>query len=692
MSSTAIGSTPASASSGRQGVKLWYRQIDADTGLTLYDAPCYWYSWKSSGSSAEFGESNRPFVVDAIFQQDLASINADKWHVSPNGLQARCRIESFDTYNTTTTRSYRLVASAVRSGGSASMTFTAAANGIRGAASVTISNVVGMSATSFASALDAGLPHIVSITATGGDYPYNHINFEIEWETDDKHFSSYTFPASSSEDPVIRDLATGNITGVITTTTNLRSDRWQWLSETEIVGISSTVESFPNANPFFPNDTGACVQKMTVGSGILTSNWVSLPCEYRTTAIYPFGVKIGYARPAVRNETLIVTHTPGRGSDQSSGDWSTWHQLSTSDGSLTGNGRNEYRFPERFQFASDSQLFAQGVECMGTGTSGGLFQSEQRTNGVGDGHCELTSSLSGTTKTWEGSYGPTESDITLSFPICQSVADTNNIYWTWRAQPQGTSQNNEYPLLITPTTGADAYKLAFVTSRASRSTFISTSNPAWSSVFSFADGYNVIDYAFESPVNCRWNTDIEWRMVWTASNDNMTILEATDWLAFNASVTDWQTALDALWGTNYTGHQNCIVDTGDEFVPGSGFPLPLMAWERFPTMTMWSQTPDPITGQSPDFLADHTAARFGRIQLRSSEEFGWTQWSEQIGAMAWSDGSTVWKRSFGTQRKKFLATTKSAVFGIHTETQLICGGTEVTAELDPDRTDVGVAP
>lgn len=681
----ATTATPEASVSGRFGVKLWYRQLNPDTGETLYDTTWNWYSWKSAGSSDAFVNSNRPFILAPMFQQDAASINEDGWHVTPDGGAVLCRIESFDTYNTTATRSYRLVAAPIRSGGSASMTFTAAANGIHAETTVTITNVVGMTAASFASQLAAGLPHIVSITATGGNYPYEHIDFEIEWETNSHHFKTYTFPSSSAVDPVIRDVTTGSIKGVLTTTTTLRAQKWQWLSETEIVGVSSTLQSFANVNPLLPPNTGHCVQKMTVSGGVLSSNWVSLPCEYRTTTVYPHGEKILYSRPSVKNGTLIVTHTPGRGDDQSVGETSTWHQLSTSDGSLTGNGVNTFRFPERFQFATETQLFAQGVRCIGAGTVGGVFNGTQRTNGIVDGHCELTSSLSGSTKTWEGSYGPTQADITLSgAPVCQSVADGSMLFWSYINKPSGTTPDDESAFRITPTTGSDGFKLAFVMSVASRSTFISPSNPAWSSVFSFADGYYVNDYRFESPVNCRWNTtDLEWRTVWMLS-DGVTIAEATDWLAFDADETDWQTAVDAVWGVNYTDHQNCIIDLASEVVPGSEAPLPLMAWERFPTMTIWSQNPDPGTGQAPDYLADHTSAPRGQIQLRSTTEFGWVKHSTKIGAMNWSDGVTLWERSFGRQRKLFLSTMASSVYCVHTENQLVCAGMDVLAESSPE--------
>jgi hypothetical protein len=683
----AVGSTPASASAGRSGLKLWYRQIDPETGLTLYDTSWHWYSWKAPGVSAEFGFANRPFTFAACFQQDAATINADGWHVTPDGEPVTCRLESYDTYNTTTTRLYRLIATPIRSGGTASMTFTAAANGIRGASTVTIANVVGMSAATFASALDAGLPHIVSITATGGNYPYNHIDFEIEWEVNDKHFSSYTFPSSSAVDPVIRDLTTGDIKGVLTTTTTLRAHKWQWLSETEIVGVSTFIQSFPNVNPFLPNDTGHCVQKMTVSGGTLSSNWVTLPCEYRTTALPPGGEKIIYLRPAVRGGTLIVTHTPGRGTDQGSGEYSTWHQLSSSDGSLTTNGKNSYRFPERFQFAGPSQLFAQGVEALGSGS----LVSTQRSNGFIDGHCTLTESLSGVSAVWQGSYGPTEADLTLNFPICQSVADTSNIYWTWTPRAQGVSQNNEYPLLITPTTGANAYKLAYVNAVLGSETFIGTTNPSWSSEFSFGSGYYRTDMTFESPINCRWNTGIQWRMVWTTT-DGATILANTEWLDFDADFADWQAAVDAVMGVNYTGHKNCVIDDTAVTQPSS-HPLPLMIWEKCLGLTWWSQNPDPVNGQSPDFLANRNIFSNMRIQLKSAEEFGWTQWSEKVGAMAWTDGATVWERSFGKKRSGFLTNvSESTVFGVLCGDLLVCGGIDVSAELNPDRTDVGVAP
>jgi hypothetical protein len=657
--------------------KVWIRCIDAATGLTVSDSDVFWYQTEAATlSDLLFPELLQD---EEFFSQDLFGANSDGDIVVAKSMsfglvQRTASIAVWDSGNITTTRRYTLAAAAIPET-SFSATVVAEANGIHSETSATITGMQGKTAATWESDIEAAFPHVVSCTATGGPWPQNHLDFEIEFEHDTYHLKSFVLSATENGGPYTRNAMSGNITAWTSTAekASVEGEKWQFTTADALVGLTR-----------FRSGIGLAVEHMSQAADspidLWEQDWSTVPSGTRTTNVKHNGSDVVYHRPSTRNGKIIVSHYPVQGNDQGSFESSVHHEFDPSAGTLLSNRESGLRFPSRSIFASNSTMLLTGYQNGNSFTGLLSVNDTWKVQQPYQWYAALTSDLENGAMTYNGSYGPYD------------MADTEKLFWSRPWFSLSTVGANG---LVLKTSGTDNNYIA--TSFAGRSDYETVSGG--DSMFSLGTYYRCRLFSW-SHINCRWRTDLQWRFAWYSASPTSGNTEPdfmTSWLDFDADSSDVQTALDAVWGSNITGDPNCVIPSAPDWPETAADFLPSMWWQRNLPIYILSQIANFPPPGVPFDLADRAYAQHMRIQVKTPVIGEFTVnpqtnvRSNQIGAMNWDDGAIVWSRPFGTWKTSAGSSTTQRC--LRTADHLLVYGNEVKAELDPEVVvDFGTAP
>jgi len=663
--------------------KCWLRSIDEATGLTISDSDYFWY--QNTGTSKAPpqipGGPLSDFLGGGHWIPDyfLVDENGHKVITTSKGGNTNGVLVIWDSGNITTTRRYSLVASPYTSG-SMVATVIAEANGIHGEVTNTITGMRGITATDFATALAAALPdHIVSCTATGGPWPENHLDFEVEWEHDTYHFLRFGMSGGTMNNgPQLRDAMTGNMAGwatnVTASTISLNYStgaNWMFTTDGKMLGIGSN----PGL-PVFPT-----IELWDASSGGVrdfTMQWIQQPTADRLTNRKPNGEQVVYSMPAVRSGRILVSHLPAQGVGQGSTEHCCWQELDAADGSIIAAGTVNHRYPSRTIWASDSHIAAFGATDKFTHTD---FPTTSGYDGYqvqypGSWFSQLLDDTALTDPIYNGSYG-----------ISPSAATVDTMYTTY---PHIISISElDGSQLEVPVIGPNQNFIATLGTGIGQSG--NSVGDTW-----FPVPYNRTWVTWFSPVNCRWNPDIlTWRYAFGGTDTAPAA--ATPWFNFWAEDAEVVAALATVLGVDDFGQPNVRRFTSGAWDSSSHSFLPQMYWQQditLETKTNRNIDPDQFWG-----LASSSVGRVIRVQVKTTvsrtfviDQYDFTQLRKNtVEAVNWSDATTLWSRKFGRW-----ATSSGSYFtqrGLLTAGHFVVKGPPVSRELDPEEVvDFGTTP
>jgi len=665
--------------------KCWLRSIDDSTGLTISDSDYFWY--QETGTSRTPPSSPTGPLSDILGAEHwipdyfLVDESGHKIISSSLGGSTNGKLVVWDSGNITTTRRYSLVAMPYTSG-SMVATVIAEANGIHSEVTNTITGMRGITATDFATALAAALPdHIVSCTATGGPWPENHLDFEIEWEHDTCHFLRFGVSGGTiNNGPQLRDSMTGNIAGWATNVTgstisiNYSSGaNWMFTTDEKLLGIGTNTSL-----PLFPT-----VELWDASSGGIrdfTVQWTQQPTADHLVNRKPNGDQVQYFIPAVRAGRILVSHEPAQGADQlGPTEHCCWQELDSADGSIIASGTVNHRYPTRVIWASDSHIAAFGSTDKITHTPYSSFDGYDPypVQYPGSWHAQLLDDTDLVAPVYNGSYG-----------IYPAAVTTDTMFTVY---PQGVVAISHFDgsQLEVPVIGANQNVIATIGTGVGLSG--NTVGDSW-----FPVPYNRTTVYWFSPVNCRWNPDLlTWRYTFGGTDESPAA--ATAWLDFWADDTDVVAALDAVLGVDDFGQPNVRRHDLGTWDSSSQSFLPQMYWQRglyIETKTNRNIDPDQFWG-----LASSSVGRVIRVQVKTtvSRTFVLNQYDvtqlrkNDVVAMNWADGATLWSRKFG--RWATSSGSYDTQRGLLTAGYFVVKGPPVSRELDPEEVvDFGTTP
>jgi hypothetical protein len=616
------------------------RKINATTGAIAGDSALWWYT-DNNGSGGSPIELPPP---DIGWQPDMFGANSDGWLLQ---MQANNSTGAFtyggetlivwDSGNTTTTRRYTFAPAAVRDlasvpTGGTKMRFVVENDGTNSEQTIDVANMIGKTGAALASDL-AAFPHIVSATGTGGPYPFEAIDLEIEWSTSTYHFLSVQRLSSTSRSFMTwaRDWDSGEIVATLADPGS-NCDQWQFADDDSVIGIAGN----PQSSVGSPAQFGVGVERYTESTGAYSRVWRTRPTldRYPIWGANTFSSRVRYTRPATRGGKLIVGHETAQEDGQSSGDHSEWCELSMSTGAIVDRGGANNRWHVRPVFASDSQLFTVGWDSFQTNSYVGTNYSTERPP---VNYHSLSDSLAGYDKIWRGAYAP------VSFTEGFCTADTTALYGCRGGGAQASVDGYAQSVIYASDTRIMTIYNRFgsgVASRVSPDSFFSLGN------------YYRIQYFTNSPIAHCWNSSgMEWRFAFF-NTLNITASSApvltTSWLSFTADEADLLTALSAVLGVNDAG--------ANAFVSGPTFPVdtidgtPLMIWQRGLTLTFPSDnvTFPPTTPAVVWNLNNRDVTRYGFVQVRAAVAGEFFVEPDPIMRVEWDGGDVTWARHFGT--------------------------------------------
>lgn len=642
--------TLGAATGGAIRYKKWVRKISTD-GAIIGDSDFWWYTGNG-------GYTDTPLELPgdgAGWLQDFfgASSSGGLLQISGDhslGTTLGDKLISWDDNNSTTTRKYTLVASPVRDlasvpTGGCKMRFIAANDGTNAEQTIDVTSMVGKTAAAIATALSA-FPHIVSATGTGGPYPLVNVDLEIVWAQSSTHFKSVQRQTGTCRGVMtwVRDWDTAAITAVLVqaTTANSKASMWQFDDSDNVIGIGGN----PLASIGSPAEVGIAVEKFTLSSGVYSQLWRKRPTSSRPAIWGPSSgteTEVFYTRPAIRGGKLIVGHYPARGDDQSTGEHSEWHELNQSTGALVANGTTNNRRVLRPWFASDEKLVAVGWDSFVIDPAGGVSTGYVQCDRPAPNFLSLMTGTDGTDVDYQGPFGQL-----FSNSLQKITADESAIYCCqglvantqmsggggWNADQQVVIRTTNPRLMTVQTYGGTG----------------SVSRVSPDGYFGLANYYR-IQHFLASPVNYHWRTTgLQWRIglfVSSTINSSTDAFAATAWLDFDADVTDLQTALDALLGSNDFG-PNAFVD-GPDYPVTSIDTCPQMLWQRGITLTFPANNPA-FPAETPPVhygLNDRAAVTFARVQLQCESGQLHTLSGGNIIRMDWATSDIIWDVPFG---------------------------------------------
>lgn len=660
--------------------KMWLRAVDETTGLTVADSDFYWYQAGSTTNkhppTVSAGPLGEMFATKS-FQQDYFTVDADGQMLVMNRLNAANfgTLVVWDSNNTTFDRRYTLIAIPITDG-AVTCTIVAEANGIHAELSATISGMRGITATDFATEIVTAFPdHVISCTATGGPWPLNHIDFEIEWEHDYYHMKNIKMAAAFLGRALhTRDFASGNISGW---SLSIPSDslaqhssagNWSFHTDNSVIG-----EGINPGLPVFHKIERWDYTLSGDGTREYTRTWMTEPTADRTTNVKPGGKGVNYYVPASRNGKLLVSHYPARGEGQGATEHCCWQELNPSTGAIIAQGTMNQRYTGRVSFANDSHIVSVGANDRLQNTDFASVGNELPGQYPGTWSHAMLDDTTLTTPIWNGSYGPNG-----------IVSDLAKMYTATGTNP-GVSDVPGSPIHIN-VSGVDQKIIGTI------NMFVGTEQARNNGAL---DPWSPLPYMYTfrhlwSPVNCRWNPDIlTWRFSFGGTEQAPAAY--TPWFAFDADFATVSAEVDLVLGSDDFGIPNARITENNLYPESAVDFLPQMLWQREPfieTKTNRNQDPDGNLGLSPD-----TVGRVIRVQVKTTVPgiFTLDQYDgynpadlrkNTVTAMEWSTGDVSWSRPFGSWR-----TSQGTWFTqvpLRTANHLLVYGGEVKAELDPE--------
>lgn len=618
--------------------KKWVRKLNT-SGVVIADSTFFWYTGNNGYVESPIELPSIDGLTPGWIQDCLgATSDGELLQMSGNSSTgtalAECMI-AWDSNNTTTTRRYTFVGAPIRDlvtppVGGCKMRFKCENDGTNAEQTIDVPSMIGITAADLATALEA-FPHIISATGTGGPYPLLNIDLEIEWAQSTYHFKEVQRLTATSRAvrTWLRDWDTAEITAIVPDTDPINSSAtiWHLDGSDNIIGIGT------NGTTIVGGVEGIAVEKFTRSGSSYSQAWRTRPTEARGPIWGPSGrTRCLYYRPAIRGGNLIVGHDNGRGSDQTTGQSSEWHQIDLSAGTLTTNGGINGAVHVRPTFAGDSKILAIGWDSFMTNSYDGTIYQNDR---AAPNPISLMTDLTGYDADYFGPYGQDVSGVGSSVS-----ADETAIYGCRGFSATSPASSSGW--------SADTQKIIRSTNQALATVFTRHVSGDVSTVS--ADGYfgsasyYRIQFRLQSPINHRWvDTGMQWRAAFfSAANPSSSTdpVSSTSWLDFDADETDFLNALITLLGNNTYG-PNAYVE-GPDFAQGSDEPIPQMIWQRGILVTLPARTV-----ASPYSINVRDSVRYMYIQVKAATANAFTLSGGFVNRIDWASGDLIWDVPFG---------------------------------------------
>lgn len=618
--------------------KKWIRKIDTD-GNIIADSTFFWYTGNGSYTDTPLELPNID-VTNSGWMQDVLSVTSSgellqQLGDNSAGTGLREHLIVWNSNDTTTTRTYTFVGAPVRDLASVpadgcEMRFKAENDGTNAEQTIDVPNMIGITAAALATAVSA-FPHIVSVTGSGGPYPYVNLDLEIVWAQSTYHFKEVQRLTSTSRAvrTWLRDWDTAEITATLVDTSpvNSSSTIWQLDASDNIIGVGT------NGSSIVGGVDGIAIDKFTRSGFDYTQAWRVRPTEARGPIWGPTGrTRCLYFRPAIRNGTLIVGHDNGRGADQTTGQSSEWHQIDLSAGTLTTNGGTNNAALIRPTFATNAKLIATGWDSFMTNSYDGTIYQNDR---AAPNAISLMTDFTGYGADYFGPYGPT-----LGGSGSTLVADDTAMYGCRgfsETTPFGSNGWNADTQKVIRSSSQDIATIY------TRHVSGDVSTVSADSYFGSASYYR-IQFRLQSPINYKWiATGMQWRASFFSAANPSTSTDptlSTAWMDFTDDETVFETELLAILGNNTYG-PNAYVE-GPDFSQGSDEPIAQMIWQRGILVTLPARTV-----ASPYSINIRDDVRYMYIQVKAASANLFTEDVGYVNRVDWDTGDVIWDVPFG---------------------------------------------